>query len=347
MGLRGALLRGVRVLSLGIAAGAALVLVLIVAQVAQHSPLKLHRFREPTWVLYGGLALFALARPQPRAFLSGVAERAAKIFDSGRFFPALATTALALFFVVSATSHLSFHTLSHDFGIFDEALEWTLRGQLLFSPIQGHGFLAEHFSPLLLVLVPLHALWRSPWLLVAVHPLLLWAAVFPLRSLLEGSVSRRVTNLACLIYLAHPTLASALRYGFHVEAFLPLILFALLRVARRGPALAHGALLVGALSIKEDVGLYLLGFAAWLAVAERRIRLAVITAAAALAWVSFAVFVVAPRLPGGTAQYRFLSRWSDWGQSPGEILATMASRPDLVVLALLAPPFLVFYCRLV
>src|SRR4029077_19218288 len=80
MGLQAALLRVVRILSLVIAAGALLTLAFIVAQVAQHTPLQLHRFREPTWALHGALVLFALARPNPGAFLSRAVERVARLF---------------------------------------------------------------------------------------------------------------------------------------------------------------------------------------------------------------------------------------------------------------------------
>jgi uncharacterized membrane protein len=348
VGLARATMAGVRLLSLAVAAGAILSLALIASTIAAGPPLHLERFREPTWVLYGALALFAVARPRPRAFASEALERAGRALGSPRFFPTLMVVLLLTYSLVSVTTHLAFKTFSHDFGIFDEALEWSLRGSLLHSPILGRGFLTEHFSPILLLLVPLHALWRSPWLLVAAHGILLWSAVFPLRALLTSEgVSPRTTNLACLVYLTNPITASALSYGFHVEAFLPVTLFWLFLAHRRGLAWAYWALLPCALAIKEDVGIYLVGLAIWQVFAERRVARGVATGAVALLWVGLVLFVLTPRLLGATEGYRFFGRWSVWGFDPWSAFLGMVSRPDRLGLALLAPTYLLFFWRLV
>lgn len=341
-------LRAVRVLALAIAGSAILALVAITLGIPATLGVRLVRFREPTWALWGALALFAVSREQPRAYLRAAAARAGSILSSGPFFLRMAAVFLGLYLLVSIRVHLSFHTFSHDFSMFDESLWWSHHGRFLYSPVLGRGYLTEHFSPILAALVPLHALFPSPFVLVAANALLLWAAVLPLRSLLDSlDLPRATRNLACLVYLANPITMAALDYGFHVEAFLPLVVFGLYAVHRLGPAWAYGALLVAALAIKEDVGLYLVGLGAFLLLAGRRRLRGIVTAAAGLAWVLAVLFVIAPRLAGSTEEYRFLSRWESWGRGPAGVLAGMASHPVALLLAVAAPTYLLFFYRLV
>jgi hypothetical protein len=260
----------------------------------------------------------------------------------------MAAAALALYLLVSARAHLSFHTFSHDFSMFDESLWWSHHGRFLYAPVLGRSYLTEHFSPILALLVPLHALISSPWLLVAANAALLLAAVFPLRALLDAlGLPPAARNVACLVYLASPITASALDYGFHVESFLPLLVFSLYAAHLRGPAWAYAILLVAALAIKEDVGLYLAGFGAFLFAAEKRRARGAMTAAAGLAWALLVVLVVSPRLAGATGEYRFLNRWAPWGSGFGGVLGGMAAHPGAVFLALTAPTYLLFFWRLV
>ncbi|HEU4765679.1 MAG TPA: DUF2079 domain-containing protein [Candidatus Eisenbacteria bacterium] len=341
-------LRAVRVLALGIAAAALLVLVAITLGIPTALGVPLTRFREPTWALWAALALFVTAHERPRESWRRAAGRAVSVLESRPFFGRMAAAALALHLLVSVRVHLSFHTFSHDFSMFDESLWWSHHGRFLYAPVLGRSYLTEHFSPILALLVPLHALFSSPWMLVVANAALLGAAVFPLRTLLDAlGLPPAARNVTCLVYLTSPITASALDYGFHVESFLPLLVFALYAAHLRGPAWAYAILLVASLAIKEDVGLYLAGFGAFLFVAEKRRARGALTAAAGLAWVLLVVLVVGPRLAGATGEYRFLSRWASWGSGIGGILGGMASHPGAVLLALIAPAYLLFFWRLI
>jgi uncharacterized membrane protein len=340
-------LRALRILALAIAGGAILALVAITLGIPAALGVRLVRFREPTWVLWGALALFAVSRGQPRAYLRDAAANAGSILGSAPFFMRMAAASLGFYLLVSIRVHLSFHTFSHDFSIFDESLWWSHHGRFLYSPVLGRGYLTEHFSPILAALVPVHALFPSPFVLVAANALLLWAAVFPLRALLDSlDLPRATRNLACLVYLANPITTAALDYGFHVEAFLPVVVFGLYAAHRLGRAWAYGALLVAALAIKEDVGLYLVGLGAFLFLAEKRCPRGIVTAAAGLAWSLLVLAVITPRLAGGAEEYRFLSRWEAWGHGRAGVLAGMASHPVTLLVAVATATYVLFFYRL-
>lgn len=341
------LLFTLRCLALAVVGAALISLLLIALNLARFGPLRLSRWREPTWILYGALALFAMAREQPRAYLRTAISRVRGILESGRFFPFAAGICLALYLLSSATSHWSFHTFSHDFSMFDEALYQSHHGHFLFSPVLARSILSEHFAPVLALFVPLHALFSSPYLLVILNPLLLWIAVLPLRALLDlQGVSRIARNVACVTFLTNPITISALDYGFHVESLLPAAVFGVFLLHRRGPAWAYWTSLVLALAIKEDVGAYSVGLGAYLFVAERRRRRGFVTALAGLSWVFVALDIVSPRIPGAGEGYRFLQRWGQWGADPVGVVLGMISHPFSLAVALAASSYLLFFSRL-
>jgi uncharacterized membrane protein len=345
--VRSVAFRTTRILAMALAAAAVAVLLGIVFGIPAQLGTPLIRFREPTWVLWGALALFALAREHPATYLSAVVGRAGAILGSRAFYGRMTAVLLGMFVLVAIRTHLSFHTFSHDFSVFDESLYQSNRGRFLYSPVLGRSFLAEHVSPILALLVPLHRLFPTPYLLIIMNAVLLWAAVLPLRSILDSlGVSRVTRNIACLVYLANPITIAALDYGFHIEVLLPVTVLGMYAVHLRGLTWAYAALLLGALAIKEDVALYLIGLGAFLFVAERRRAQGVLTIAAAATYLVAVFLLLRPVLADGTQDYKFLYRWAAWGTSPLSILTGMISHPFALVAALAATSYVLFFYRL-
>ena len=331
-------LAAIRAASLAIVALAVLALLLIVANVTQPEPIDLSRFRETTWVLWAALLLWAIARPQAKLGLAGLFEEARSWLAHPRFFPWMSAAVLGLFAVASVTRHLAFATSSHDFSTFDDALALTMEGRLLHVPLWDRSFLTEHFSPILVLLAPLQWIFPTPYMLLLVYPLILWASVFPLRALLvRGGASVSLTNLVCLLYLNSSVMIATLQYTFHVEGLLPLVLLSLFLCHRIDRGRLYWPLLLLALAIKEDVGIYLLGLAAYLGFAERKWRRATLTGAVCLLWSTFAVYFLSAASSRADATYPFLYRWSQWGDSPVEVVLGMLQQPVALLSALLSP----------
>ena len=184
------------------------------------------RFREITLCIYFCLAVFAVLRKERSSFAGRWSSRFYDMAGGRRFFPLMAGSMLVLYVLAALTQHLSFNTYSHDFSMMDEALYNSHSGQFMFSPVLGGNFFGEHFQPVLIFLVPLHFIFKTPYLLVFVQPAALWLSVLVLRKLLvrEG-LSGALANFVCLIYLNNPIMISTLNYLFHAECFLPLIIF--------------------------------------------------------------------------------------------------------------------------
>jgi len=307
----------------------------------------LERFREPTWVLYGLLAFVVFLRRDPAAFARAWAERLRAILNHPRFFLWMFGIMLALYLLAAWAQHLSFHTFSHDFSMIDEALVPRPDRPLLYSPLLGRSFLSEHFSPILAALVPIHAVIRSPYLAVVLQPIALWAAALVLRKiLLRSGVSTATTNLACLVYLNHPVQTAALLYLFHMECLLPVLALSAFRYYKEGAHAKYALMILLALAVKEDVGLYLAAFGVYAALVERRRAVGFLTVAGALAWTAFAIQVAMPALGDhASGGYPFLSRWSAWGHDSGRVLGGFLTHPVRLAQSVLGWIYLKFFAQ--
>ena len=341
------MLRVIRGLALALALACLALLPLVALNLTHVGVVEIKRFREITWALYAALAAFALARRDRGAFAARWTSRLRAILSHPRFFPAASLTMLALYVLAALTQHWSFRTFSHDFSMIDQALVPRADRPPLYAPLLSRSFLSGHFSPILFPLVPLHALIRSPYLLVLLQPLALWAAVLPLRKILKGAgVPVATANLACLVYLNHPIQIATLSYLFHMECFLPVLLFLAFRCYQgRSWWLCAGALLL-TLAVKEDVGVYLLGFAAYAALVDRKRAFGVATAAVGVAWVALAIKLGMPQWGGMVKGYPLWVLWRAWGEGPWGVAVGFATHPFQVLAALLAWPYVKFFALL-
>lgn len=317
----------------------AALLVLIAFNLASWGSVRLERFREPTWVLHGVLGLAGLWtwRFHRPAFRATWARSCAWLGHRGATWGILLTM-LGIYELSAITHHLAFETFSHDFSMLDEALHRTHEGQFMYSPVLGRNLFTEHLSPVLLILVPLHAVFDSPWLLVLLQPLILWSSSLLVMKLLEDhGFSRAVINFLVLLYLNHPVMVSTLEYGFHMECFWPVALFTLYRCFIRRQWVGAVMALALSLGIKEDAGLYLAGTGLYLWVAFR----AWIAGGAVFVIGSAATFLALHLLSGSSpsgSTYMFIERWSEWGKGPFDIAWAWLSHPVDVLTDMMREP---------
>ncbi len=318
-----------------LAAAGVVLLFLIALNLTHFRWVEIERFRETTLAIYFCLAMFVILRKDKSSFITEWASRLQAVLNHPRFFPVMSTCLLALYLLAALTRHLSFHTFSHDFSMIDEALYNSYHGQFMYSPVLGRSFFSEHFSPILILLIPLHYIFRTPYLLVLLQPLALWSSVLVLRKILaQAETSLAVTNLICLLYLNNPVMISTLNYLFHMESFLPLILLTMFYYYRSGKTWQYYLAFLLALMVKEDVGLYLLGFSAYVILVDRKYIQGLGTALVCILWVILALKLIIPSFGGPEENYRYLSRWSHWGDSPANILLGYVSHPLELVKAL-------------
>ncbi len=297
--------------TLGAMAG--VVCLLIVFNLASFGSFELQRLREPTLVFWLCALTVLLLRFDRGEAWTRWTSTIETWLGSSRAFAVIVVVGGVLLAASSLTHHLAFNTYSHDLGMYQEALAKAWSWPPLFSRWLGTSFFGEHFSPALLVLAPLYQLYSSPLTLVLLHSVILFSGVFPLAAVgRELGLTRAVTNLVCLVYLFFPTVARAVAYPFHHEVLYPVVLISLyLGFLRRRP-LVVALLVLAAVAIKEDAGLYLVGMGVFLGLHHRQWRWGAPIAIGGAFATTVAVLWLIPAFQDGSAGYGFLGRWHSW-----------------------------------
>ena len=233
---------------------------------------------------------------------------------------------------LAATRHLAFNT-GYDLGTFTQVVWGTVRGRPFYTSLtEGTtNFLGLHFAPLLVVLAPLYSLWPDPRLLLVVQTAVLAAGVIPLYVFSKRRLGLGLALLVVAAYFLSPLLHYVALFDFHAIALaVPLLMGAGVALLDERPR-ATLILLGLALLAKEEAAFIAVGFGLYALLIQRRERFgAALTAGAAL-WIVLLFGLVMPALgqmPGG---YVFWRRYATLGETPGQMVHTLLSRPASVI----------------
>lgn len=225
-----------------------------------------------------------------------------------------------------------------DFSTFDHMLWSTRHGRFMYSPILGGNHFGVHPSWIMLPLVLLQAVFESPLLLVTVHALAAWLALFPLERLARRFLrDDGLVMLTLVAYLTHARTGSIVNHGFHFEVFyLPIGLWMLDAWMARSYR-AFAVWLVLFLSVKEDAGLYAagLGVGGICFERDRRGACAALVVLGLFAFVGSVALVQPLFREVGQGAPQYVTFWGKYGGSLSAIVAGMLARPHVVLLDVL------------
>jgi uncharacterized membrane protein len=231
---------------------------------------------------------------------------------------------------LSLARHRAFWTGRFDLGNMVQAVWSTAHGRPLeVTDVTGDQFvrLGAHVDPVLVLFAPLWWLWPSPSMLLVAQ-----ATIVALGALPAYLLGRRWLGDAWLgvaaaaIYLLYPPLQWATVTEFHpVTLAAPALMLAIWAAETRRD-LVLAAALVFAVLCKEEVGLALVPFGIWIAVAHGRRLTGGIVAVGGLAWSLVAILVIIPHFsPAGASPFQ--DRYAHLGDGPGGVLAGVLTRP--------------------
>lgn len=240
-----------------------------------------------------------------------------------------------VYFYLGLTRHAALNTFALDLTVYQQA--FTNLG--LFSPILGKSLMADHFSPVLYLLLPLMRVVNSPLLLLLVQAAALSLAAVPLYRLARRLGLEEVPSLVLvLVYFSFLYTGRLANSDFRVEHFLPLALLSVFEAYLAGGARRFWIWLVLALCIKEDVGFYLLPWALLAGAFNRERRTqAWITAGVCLAAGLLALVTL---LPVNQGAYPYFTYWSQWGNGLLGIVGGALGKPFAALAVWFAPDFL-------
>ncbi|TRO53951.1 DUF2079 domain-containing protein [Candidatus Bathyarchaeota archaeon] len=193
---------------------------------------------------------------------------------------AILLTAVAVYTLVfsyaTVWKHDQYYSYAWDLGVFNQAMYSTaFGGGLLTYTCDGYmningSYFAIHFSPILLLLLPLYVMFPHPSLLLIIKTAALAAAAVPLYKIAEKSTTNRDTALIIAVtYLAYPGIQAANWYDFQPQALVPLLVFTaylMLLEEKWAPYLASTTL---ALMVEEHIFLVVAATIAGYLIAHR------------------------------------------------------------------------------
>ncbi len=143
-------------------------------------------------------------------------------------------TGFILFYiiVVGALVSYKYYVLGYnalDLSIINQAFYNTAHGAPFASSIHPSSYLGDHFSPILLLLLPFYVLLgQSAWGLVIIQVILISLGAMPLYLIAKKIWSKeKVALLAVIFYLFNPVVLNAAFYEFHFLSLVPLLGFGL------------------------------------------------------------------------------------------------------------------------
>jgi uncharacterized membrane protein len=301
-------------------------------------PLKAGRL---SWS-YGLLVAGAFAAALGVAALTGRAgaplTRLERLIRPSILLPIICLLYLAGSLAVFARNYASFSPYLSQLGLFSQSMWTTLHGHALANTHEtvdgslGSHF-GVHFSPTLLLLVPLYGIWSTPWTLMVLQAAAVALIPVPLYALLRrypGAGPAPATVLAGSVLLL-PALLRAGHFDFHDTAFLPVLLLTCLwALESRRPWIFLPAA-IAALGVREDVAFTLVALGVYAVIRGHGWKVGLAVAGLGAAWFVATVSLVMPAFwsPGlwmDPGRF-FVLHMGRWGSNPLEAMAAIASRP--------------------
>ena len=110
----------------------------------------------------------------PNKFMSFLAKNNSYLLGSFIFLY------IIFFSIICILKYNNFLYNALDLSIINNVLYNTLHGNTLYSSIQGHSYLGDHFTPILFLILPVYAIYQSPITLLVLQTIFLGLAALPI-----------------------------------------------------------------------------------------------------------------------------------------------------------------------
>ena len=245
-----------------------------------------------------------------------------------------------LYSTLAVLRHESYHSFRFDLGLFDQVFWNTTQGRPFESTMSQalavpHSLLGDHFSPLLLVLMPFYYAFPHPETLLVIQTFALALGAWPVYLLARLKLPAGYALLWVAVYFLFVPLAYINLYDFHEVALSVAPLgFGLyfLEKGRRGWFLF--SLLVTFL-IKEEMALIGAGFGLYALIGKRDWKLGLGVLVGSLLAFAAVIQLAIPYFAEGRTYPYIKLRYAEVGGSPTGVVTTMLTNPLRIVRALL------------
>ncbi len=223
-----------------------------------------------------------------------------------------------------------------DLAIFDNVFFNAISGNGFWSSIQGHHYFADHFAPLLALLLPFYALWPSPLNLLFIQSLLLGLSALPVYLLGKKIINQKWGVTLALIWLINPLLWNINLHEWHILPLaVPLLLLAYYFYLQNNFKYFL-LLLIASLLIREDVVVVTALFSLLALLDKKGKKWVAAPAVLSVLYFIFTMWLISTLRPGGS-RFMMYYQWI-FNASPLQIIAHLLSfgNMEMVIGLLLA-----------
>ncbi|GII04733.1 DUF2079 domain-containing protein [Planobispora takensis] len=245
---------------------------------------------------------------------------------------AIVTVAATAYAVLGLVKLGTFRASIFDLVIFDQAVRGYAGFGLPVEPsvgmFYGRGMdfvqLADHFSPIVVLLAPLYWIHDGPETLIIAQAVLLALAAIPIWRFAERRLGASCAHLVAVAYVVSWPVAQTAGFDFHEAAFAPLLTAIMIERFDAGRKLPGFLAALALLLVKEDMGLLVAAFGVYLFCTRRRLE------GAALVSFSLGALVMIRNVlmpMAGSGEGGFHWAYGQWGATLGEVALGLARDP--------------------
>ncbi len=258
-----------------------------------------------------------------------------KIIKKSGLLLGLAIACYFLFFSFLALwKYYNFGYNALDLGIINQVFYNSCQGDFFSSTIHPPTYLADHFSPILFLLLPFYCLtYPQPETLLIIQTLFLALSAWPIYLIAKNALSKGWALAAAAAWLINPLVQNANLYEFHflhIAVFLIFWAFYFYQKNRFWPFLFATTL---ALLVREDVALVIFTFGLLSLIQKKKWRWIIAPAIISLVYFIFSLKII--DLFSAIGSYKFLIYYSWLGNSWLDVIKNLFLKPQLVLLHLL------------
>lgn len=168
---------------------------------------------------------------------------------------------IAIFCFITLKKYYNFGYNSFDLAIFNQVFFNTLRGDWFFGTVNVNTYLADHFSPIIILLLPFYWLRQTPEALLVLQSIVSGLCAWPLYLIAKQITKNHQLALATgLLWLANPFVHNANLYEWHILTIAAFFIFWTFYFYIKNNFKLYILFFILSLACREDIFLVMLGF---------------------------------------------------------------------------------------
>ena len=253
---------------------------------------------------------------------------------------------IVIVFLFLIQKYNSFGYNGMDLAIFNQVFHNSAHGNLFYFTIHPHSYLGDHFTPFLILLLPIYSLFKSPLTLLFLQTLIIGLCTIPIYLLAKYNLNKAWALILPILWLLNPIVININFFEFHLLPFaIFFLLFTIYFYQKKNFSLFILFSLLS-LSVREDVFLVIFMFGILALIQKRKanphtfgkvvgIKWILSPLILSIAWFAVSQSIIIPNNPMGG--YKFIPYYN-WlgGNSILEIAKNYLIHPLSVIVHLLS-----------